>query len=78
MENQVLPLSMVAMGETVELDKRIGGEELTHRLADLGLTPGTELSIVQDAGGPLLVSVRDSRIAVGRGMAHRIMVRLKG
>lgn len=74
MQSQIFPLSMTATGEKVKLEKIVGGEGLSNRLAALGLTPGTELCIVQDAGGPLLVSVRDSRIALGRGMAHRIMV----
>jgi ferrous iron transport protein A len=50
------------------------GHELTHRLTELGLTPGVALSIVQDAGGPLLISVRGSRIAIGRGLAHKLLV----
>ena len=77
MREQVFPLSMTSMGEWVKLEKIVGGEGLNNRLAALGLTPGTEICVVQDAGGPLLVSVRDSRIALGRGMAHRIMVSQK-
>ncbi len=70
----MFPLSMTATGERVKLVNIIGGEGIKNRLAALGLTPGVELCVVQDAGGPLLVSVRDSRIALGRGMAHKIMV----
>jgi Fe2+ transport system protein FeoA len=33
-----------------------------------------EMYVVHDAGGPLLVSVRDSRVALGRGMAHKLQV----
>ncbi len=70
----ILPLSMASIGQSVRL-KRIGaGRKLTHRLMELGLTPGVELTIVQDSGGPLLVSVRDSRVALGRGMAHKLTV----
>jgi Fe2+ transport system protein FeoA len=77
MSAQVFPLSMSSIGDTVRLEKIIGGEGISSRLAALGLTPGTELSIVQDAGGPLLISVRDSRIALGRGLAHKVMVSQK-
>jgi len=74
MDNHIFPLTMTSLGETVKLEKIMGGEDINNRLATLGLTPGTELCLVQDAGGPLLISVRDSRIALGRGMAHKIMV----
>jgi len=70
------PLAMATVGERVRLESIYGGKKLIRRLTALGLTPGVELSVVQDAGGPLLVSVRDSRIALGRGMAYRVMVSL--
>jgi Fe2+ transport system protein FeoA len=70
------PLAMTTVGEQVRLESIRGGKKFVRRLTALGLTPGVELSVVQDAGGPLLVSVRDSRIALGRGMAYRVMVSL--
>jgi ferrous iron transport protein A len=78
MKGNMFPLAMATVGEQVRLESIHGGENLIHRLTALGLTPGVELSIVQDSGGPLLVSVRDSRIALGRGMAHKVMVSLIG
>ncbi len=75
MSEQVFPLSMTNIGEWVKLEKINGGEVLCGRLAALGLTPGTDLCIIQDSGGPLLISVRESRIALGRGVAHKIMVK---
>lgn len=49
------------------------------RLADLGLTPGTKVTLVKSApfSGPLEVCVRGSRLAIGRGMASRILVDVK-
>ena len=49
------------------------------RLSDLGLTPGTQVTVVKSApfNGPLEVSVRGSRLAIGRGMANRILVDVK-
>lgn len=46
------------------------------RLSDLGLTPGTKVTVVKSApfNGPLEVNVRGSRLAIGRGMASRIIV----
>ncbi len=71
----MIPLSMAAIGQTVRLININAGKRLTHRLTELGMTPGTEMTILQDAGGPLLLSVRDSRVALGRGMAHKMLVR---
>ena len=52
-----------------------GGHALTSRLATLGFTPGTELTMVQNYGwGPLIVQIRDTRIALGRGEARKIHV----
>jgi Fe2+ transport system protein FeoA len=51
-------------------------EACMKRLTDLGLTPGTDVTVVKSAPfrGPLEVTVRGSRLAIGRGMASRIMV----
>jgi Fe2+ transport system protein FeoA len=71
------PLAMASIGEEVRLESIRGGEKLVHRLTAMGLTPGVSFKIVQDAGGPLLLSIRDTRIALGRGMAQKIMVSLR-
>jgi Fe2+ transport system protein FeoA len=47
---------------------------VVHRLLELGLTPGVELSVVQDNGGPMLISVRGSRVALGRDLAENLWV----
>ncbi len=47
---------------------------VVHRLLELGLTPGVELCVVQDNGGPMLVSVRGSRVALGRDLAENLWV----
>jgi Fe2+ transport system protein FeoA len=74
MNAQSLPLTMVAQGERVRLLKVNAGEALSSRLSAMGLTPGIELTVIQDSGGPLLLGVRDSRLALGRGMAQKIFV----
>ncbi len=51
------------------------GRELTSRLAALGLVAGTPLEVLQNRGcGPLLIRVRDTRVALGRGEALKILV----
>ncbi len=55
-----------------------GGRGFVSRLAILGFTPGALLTMVQNFGrGPVIVSVRDTRIALGRGEAAKILVRRK-
>jgi ferrous iron transport protein A len=74
-ENCHLPLSMVNTGESVKLVRIAAGRRLRRRLTELGLIPGVEFKIMQDEGGPLLLAVKDTRLALGRGMAHKIIVR---
>jgi ferrous iron transport protein A len=63
-------------GAVVELR---GGKGLIARLAPLGFTPGVPLTMVQNYGrGPLIVRVRDTRIALGRGEAAKIIVQRRG
>jgi len=76
--SKMFPLAMAAINEQVRLESIKGGKKMLRRLSTLGLTPGVELSVVQNAGGPLLLSVRGSRIALGRGMSQRVMVSLTG
>jgi Fe2+ transport system protein FeoA len=72
--NGTFLLSEVSKGQKVRLVSIDAGKKLMHRLHELGLTPGVELILVHDSGGPLLLSVRDSRVAVGRGMAEKLRV----
>ncbi|PVX26573.1 MAG: hypothetical protein CW691_01000 [Candidatus Bathyarchaeum sp.] len=56
--------------------KQFTTELCFKRLTDLGLTPGTKVTVVKSApfNGPLEINVRGSKLAIGRGMASRIMV----
>jgi ferrous iron transport protein A len=52
-----------------------GGAEVTGRLTALGLVAGAPIEVLQNRGrGPLLVRVRDARIALGRGEAIKVLV----
>jgi len=53
-----------------------GGRGFVGRLAALGFTPGAEVTMVQNFGrGPVIVLVRDTRIALGRGEARKVLIR---
>jgi ferrous iron transport protein A len=70
-------LSAVEKGRSVSIQQIRGGHNFLSRLASLGFTPGTRLRIVQNYGrGPLIVSLRDTRVALGRGEASKILVQV--
>jgi ferrous iron transport protein A len=53
----------------------LGGREFIHRVAVLGFTVGAEVAVVQNFGrGPVIIAVRDTRVALGRGEASKIRV----
>ena len=74
----MMPLSMAPPNKPVALRAIRGGRGLRQRLADLGLTPGVTLQVVQSGtGGPLILAFKeDARLAIGRGMAHKILVEI--
>ncbi len=70
-----MPLTKISEGMIAKLHSITGGRELRTRLAALGLLPGTEIQVIQNSGkGPFVVSVKGSRIVIGRGMASRVEV----
>lgn len=73
-------LGAVRSGELVQIEKMKGGHQFLSQLASLGFTPGVELQVVQNYGrGPIIVSLRGTRVALGRGEAEKILVgRLAG
>ncbi len=70
-----MPLTNIKEGVKAKLQSIKGGRQLRTRLAALGLLPGTEIEVIQNSGkGPFVVSVRGSRIVIGRGMASQVEV----
>ncbi len=72
-----VPLSMMKPGQRLRVMGIAAGRCANRRLSDLGLIPDTEIEIVQKQGnGPLILAVRDTRIAIGHGVAHKVLVQL--
>lgn len=70
----MMPLTMMCTGETNTI-KRVGGKEETRRfLENLGFVVGGAVTVVSDTGGNMIVNVKDSRVAIGKDMANKIMV----
>mgnify|MGYP001098461121 CR=1 FL=1 len=72
-----LPLGMLRDGDVAFVADVRGGRGMRRRMADMGLATGARIEVVSDSAssGPVIVKVLDSRIAIGRGMSRRIMVR---
>ena len=76
MKGQILPLTMIRPGKTVMLVAISGGLGLRRRLTDMGLNEGVKFRIVQSLRpGPCIVAFGGTRLAVGHGMAQKILVR---
>ena len=68
-------LEHLSVGATAVVRELDGGNEFSGRLAAMGLVLGAALQVMQNSGkGPMLVRVRDTRLALGRGEAQRILV----
>lgn len=71
---KAFPLAMAQEGVTVRIHTLQGGKRLEMRLTSLGLNVGSELVVSQHQGGKMVVRRGETRLALGAGMAHRIMV----
>ncbi|RPF48852.1 ferrous iron transport protein A [Hydrogenoanaerobacterium saccharovorans] len=70
----MMPLTFAKAGEK-NLIKKIGGRDETKRhLNNLGFVEGGEVSVVSEIAGNLIVNVKESRIAISKEMANRIVV----
>jgi Fe2+ transport system protein FeoA len=70
-----MTLNMASPNQDVRIVSIRGGFKMKQRLADLGLNQGETIRILQDNGnGALILAVKESRLAIGRGMAQKILV----
>ena len=65
---------MAGIGTPVSIKKICGKIETRQFLENLGLTPGSKITIICENRGNVIVSIRESRIAIGRDTAGKIMV----
>ena len=70
----IMPLTMAPSGSANTVKKINGKDEIRHFLKSLGFVEGGEVTVVSEMGGNLIVNVKDTRIALSKGMAGRIMV----
>ena len=70
----MMPLGMAQVGETNIIRKITGRDEVRQPLAEIGFVVGEEVRVVSELGGNLILSVKDSRVALDKSMAMRILV----
>ena len=70
----MMPLTLATVGEE-NIIKRIGGlPEVRQHLENLGFVVGGHVTVISEMAGNLIVSIKDSRIAISREMASKIYV----
>lgn len=69
-----MPLSMASIGEHFLIKKINGKEEVRRFLENLGFVAGTEISLISEISGNVIVQVKDSRVAISNEMAQKIII----
>ena len=69
----MMPLTLARPGETVTIRKITGRDEQRQHLAELGFVVDTRVTVVSELAGTLILQVKDSRVALDRTLANRIM-----
>ncbi len=78
--NSITNLEALPAGHRARVVRINGGRGLVARLARLGIVPGAEVAVISRApvGGPVLVEVDGARVALGRGVARKVVVEPRG
>lgn len=67
-------LTMAPVGEALKIIKLKGRDKQQKQMCNLGFVEGASVSVVTEMNGNLIVNVKDSRIAIGKELANRILV----
>lgn len=70
----MMPLTMAKVGESNSIKKVGGKTEIRQFLESLGFVPGSHVTVITEIAGNVIVSVKESRVAISREMAGKIMV----
>ena len=69
-----MPLTMAAVGDTMTIRKITGKDSLRQHLAELGFVVEGKVTVISQLGGNLILQVKDSRVALDKTMANRILI----
>ena len=65
---------MLRPGEIGTIIQILAGRGLTLRLIEMGITIGSQVMILHNNSGPIIIQIRNSRLILGRGVAMKILV----
>lgn len=69
-----MPLTMAKTGDTVTIRKITGKDEVRQHLAELGFVVDGTVTVVSELAGNLILQVKESRIALDKTLANRVMI----
>ncbi|MEN6472344.1 MAG: FeoA family protein [Clostridiaceae bacterium] len=69
-----MPLTLAKRGDVNYIQKITGKDEVRQHLAELGFVVGELVTVVSEIGGNMILQVKDSRVALSKGMANRILI----
>ena len=70
----MIPLTIASPGEANYILKITGKDEVRQHLAEMGFVVGERVTVVSNIGGNMILQIKDSRVALNRGMTNRIMI----
>ena len=70
----MIPLTMAKTGEGHSIKKAGGKAEIKQHLENLGFVVGTPVTVITEIGGNVIMNIKESRVAISREMANKIMV----
>jgi len=70
----MVPVTMAKSGDNVVIRKITGSDKIRQHLAELGFVVDGRVTVVNEIAGNLILQVKDSRIALDKSMANRIMI----
>ena len=70
----MIPISLLKSGETVKIRKITGKDDVRQYLAELGFVVDTDITMVNETAGNVILQVKDSRVALDKSLANRILI----
>ena len=70
----MMPLTMLNPGESASIVRGGGNEETKRLLENLGFVAGSEVKVISSNEGNIIAQIKESRVAVSKGIANKIMV----
>jgi ferrous iron transport protein A len=70
-----IPLNAIGIGKYGEVNNIDGGEIMCKRLMEMGINKGALIEVIKNDVGPLIIGLGQTRFALGRGMAQKVMVK---